>query len=105
MRPLPCAPGWHKLDAKRPADRAVMDAFLEAEFAAAQRQLKRQHNPSPFSCPDGVSSAEFSGYFLGCIIPGTAVDEVQAQGVVTYTCKGSASKLRLGLNAEGQYKC
>ena len=105
MRPLPCAPGWQKLDAKRASDRAIMDAFLEAEFAAAQRQLKRQPEPSPYFCPNGVATAQYSGYFLGCIIPGTAVDEVQAQGVVTYTCKGTSKQLQLGLNAEGQFKC
>jgi hypothetical protein len=180
MRKLPCAAGWQTLNPSKPADKAVLDAFLSAEFAAAQVQLKRQRD-SKYYCPAGVKSASYSGYFLKCIIRGTKVsragvegvapgeavrhqltcthrerpssrlcmlhrnldtkkgplpvsacftysctqralpeplslprprcpfclplqsDNVQAQGIVTYNCKGSSKQLKLGLNAEGRY--
>jgi len=103
MRALPCAPGWQTMDPSKSADKAVLDAFLGAEFAAAQVQLKKQR--SPYYCPAGVKSVSYSGYFLKCIIRGAKADDVQAQGIVTYTCNGSNKKLQLGLNAEGQYAC
>ncbi|KAL4444216.1 hypothetical protein ABPG75_011953 [Micractinium tetrahymenae] len=104
MRPLKCARGWQTLNPARPADKAILDAFLEAEFASAQQQLKRARDAARY-CAAGVESAAYSGYFLGCIIRGARADDVQAQGVVTYTCKGSSKVLKLGLNAEGTYAC
>ena len=104
MRPLPCADGWETMNPKNAADKAILDSFLAAEFAAAQVQLKRARDTT-YYCPAGVKSASYSGYFLKCIIRGSAADEVQAQGIVTYVCNGSSDKLQLGLNAEGQYAC
>ena len=104
MRPLQCARGWQTLNPAKPADKTILDAFLEAEFASAQQQLKRARDAARY-CAAGVESATYSGYFLGCIIRGARADDVQAQGVVTYTCKGSSKALKLGLNAEGSYAC
>lgn len=104
MRPLKCAQGWQTLNPAKPADKAILDAFLEAEFASAQQQLKRSRDTAHY-CAAGVESAIYSGYFLGCIIRGARADDVQAQGVVTYTCKGSSKPMKLGLNAEGIYAC